>query len=794
VTTPPSRAQVVIIGGGAIGTSTAYHLTRMGITDVVLLEQGRLSGGTTWHAAGIVGQVRSSAAMTELARYSIDLYARLEEETGFATGWRQCGALWLARTEARLTHLQRTVSQARWFGTEGEIISPAEAKRRFPLVNEQDLVGAVWLPEDGTLNPTDLTQALARGATSRGAQVFEQTQATGIRVTGGRATGVQTAEGLIECETVVITGGQWSKAIADTIGVTVPLHPAQHFYVVTEQIDGIDMQTPIMRDPDGELYFKPEVGGLLVGSFERNALPWVRSADIPAPFEFRLIDENWDHFAPLLERAIERVPALGEVGFRKLYNGPESFTPDNNFILGESPEVLSLFVAAGFNSGGIANAGGAGVSLAEWIVTGEPQRDLRAVDISRFAPFARSDRWLAKRTIETLGDHYALPWPGREPETGRGIRRSPLYDVLKARGAWFGTKLGWERPAYYSPDGKSADYTFERPAWHASVEKEWRAARSTVALLDQTWLSKFLIVGADALEALQYVCAADVDVPIGGIVHSLALADDATLRADLVVVRFAETEFMVMSGTGQQVGDLAYLRRTVPRGLACSVVDVTSAYADLYVVGPRSRDLLQSVSYADLSREVFGLRTSRMIDIGETVVRVLRSSYAGGLGFELLVPTDEAMTLYETLAAAGTSYGLTVAGTYALEALRIERGRAVWGHELEPSVTPLETGMLATCKLDTGVDFRGREALDKAAATAAGETTLVRLSVADTTAQVWGGEVVLNGWTPVGTVTSAAVDYATGGVHVLAMVRATAAGSWTIDLGTRTVEATDASN
>lgn len=783
----PDRAQVVVIGGGAIGTSTAYHLTKLGFTDVVVIEQGRLSSGTTWHAAGIVGQIRSSAAMTELARYSIELYQSLEAETGFATGWRQCGALWVAQSEERMVHLKRAISQARWFGSEADFITGAQAAEYLPQLNVEGLVGAAWLPADGIVNPTDLTQSLARGATSRGARIFERTKALEILTTAGRVHGVRTDAGTIEAEIVVLAAGQWTKALADSVGVTAPLHPAQHFYVVSEQIDGIGAHTPILRDPDAEMYFKPEVGGLVAGSFERNAMPWVRSADIPYPFEFRLLDENWEHFAPLLERAIIRVPALGEVGLRKLYNGPESFTPDNQFLLGETPEIAGLFVGAGFNSGGIANAGGAGVALAEWIVSGEPQRNLQSVDIARFAPFAASDRWLRKRTIETLGDHYALPYPGREPITGRGIRRSPLHELMKSQGAWFGTKFGWERPLAFAPDkasGLSPVPTFGRPDWLSWVEREYRAVRESVAVFDRSTLAKFLVSGPDALAALQFVCSADLDVPVGTVVRTLCLGDDATIRADLVIRRIAETEFMVFTGTGEQRRDVAYLRRTLPAELSWSLVDVTSAYAVIYLAGPKSRELLSAVSHAPLGAADLPIRQSRTIDIGDSVADALRMSYAGGLGFELVMPTDYAAAVYETLVEAGAGFGLLPAGTHALEAARISAGRTAWGHELTPSATPFDVGLMSATKLQTELDFRGRAALEQAAQQPSVQR-VVRLHVTadDPAVHLWGGEVVSASRIPVGTVASVSTDFDHGGFAALALVGPEVAGEITVDAG-----------
>ena len=444
MTQMPTRAQVVIIGGGIVGASVAYHLTELGLTDLVLLEQGQLSCGTTWHAAGLVGQLRASESGTRLVQYSADLYQRLEAETGLATGYKQCGGVTVARTEVRMTQLLRTAAAADAFNLECEILTPAAAKDRYPILETSDLVGAIWLPLDGTANPTDVTQSLAKGARMRGAQIFERVRVIGVSTRDGVVTGVQTDQGDIEAQIVVNCGGQWAKAIGAMCGVNVPLHSSEHFYVVTEQIEGVHRMLPILRDPDGYTYMKEEVGGLVVGGFEPVAKPWVAPDQIPYPFEFQLLDEDWDHFEILMESALNRVPVLKETGIKKFYNGPESFTPDNQFILGEAPEVKNFFVAAGFNSVGIASAGGAGRALAQWIVGGEPASDLVGVDIRRFAQFNGNNQWLKARVGEVLGLHYAVPWPNREFQTARPFRRSPVHHLVEAAGASFGSKMGWE--------------------------------------------------------------------------------------------------------------------------------------------------------------------------------------------------------------------------------------------------------------------------------------------------------------------------------------------------------------
>jgi len=759
----PVRAQVVVVGGGAVGTSVAYHLAKLGVKDIILLEQGQLSGGTTWHAAGIVGQLRSTASMTTLARYSIDLYSRLENETGLATGWRQCGALWVARTPERMAHLKRALAQAAGFGSSGELISPEEAKDRYPLLNTHDLLGAAWLPHDGTVNPTDLTQSLARGARSLGVRIEERTKVMSISVRGKAVSAVHTNRGTIECETVAICSGMWSKAIGDSLGVTIPLYPAQHFYVVTDSIPEVGRHTPILRDPDGYVYFKEEVGGLVMGCLEPNALPWVSSRDIPEPFEFNLLDDNWEHFLPMLENAVHRVPALGSVGIKRMFNGPESFTPDNNFLLGETPEVRNLFVACGFNSGGIANAGGAGLALAEWIVEGEATRDLWAVDIRRFSPFARSDQWLKVRTMETLGIHYALPWPNREMVSGRGVRRSPVHHLLAAAGASFGSKLGWERANWFAPPGTEPrfEYSFGRQSWHANVGCEHRATREAAGLFDQSSFAKFVLKGPDAEDVLQGMCANDVAVVPGRVVYTAMLNERGGFESDLTVTRTSENEYLIVTGSGQQVRDFSYIERRIRPGQRAELVDVTSAYAVFSVMGPNSRELLSSCSDSDFSKQRFPFSTSQMVNIGDVIVRATSMSYVGEVGWELYVPTESGVSVYESLMRSGESFGLVQAGYYAIDSLRLEKGYRAWGRDISPAVTPLEAGLERFCKLDSSIQFTGRKALEKQAEVGPAQR-LVEFKVLDAHAQLWGGESVFVGGVRVGTVTSAAFGHSIG--------------------------------
>jgi 4-methylaminobutanoate oxidase (formaldehyde-forming) len=521
----PTRAQIVIIGGGIVGSSVAYHLSKLGRTDVVLIEQGQLSSGTTWHAAGLVGQLRATESGTRLVQYSAKLYENLEEETGLATGFKRCGGVTVARTPDRWIQLQRTLATAEAYDLECVLLTPDQAKEMYPILEISDLIGAIWLPGDATANPVDVTASLARGARQAGIRIFEKTRVTAITTHHGAVTGVETDKGSIEADIVVNCAGQWAKAIGAMGGVNVPLHSAEHFYVVTEQIEGVHRDLPILRDPDGYTYMKEEVGGLVVGGFEPEAKPWLAPDQLPYPFEFQLLDEDWDHFSILMDSALNRIPALHHTGIKKFYNGPESFTPDNQFILGEAPELKNFFVAAGFNSVGIASAGGAGKALAEWIVEGEPTQDLVSVDIRRFAGFNGNNQWLHDRVGEILGLHYAVPWPNRELETARPFRRSAIYDVLAKSGANFGSRMGWERANVFAPAGVAPDldYTWGKPQWLQWSDVEQRATREAVAIYDQTSFGKLFIQGPDALTLLQRVCSADMDEEVGRAVYTAML-------------------------------------------------------------------------------------------------------------------------------------------------------------------------------------------------------------------------------------------------------------------------------
>jgi glycine cleavage system aminomethyltransferase T/glycine/D-amino acid oxidase-like deaminating enzyme len=786
----PERARVVIIGGGVIGASVAYHLAKEGWTDVLMLEQGTLSCGTTWHAAGLVGPLRASESGTRLVQYSAELYASLEAETGEATGYRNVGGVIVARTEERMVQLRRTAANAAAYDMDCELLTPAQALDLWPVIATDDLLGAIWLPGDGKVNPTDVTMALAKGARQSGARVVERARVTGIDTVetarGRRVTGVRVDlagdEHRIEAEVVVNCAGQWAKALGDQVGVTVPLHSAEHFYVVTEPMEGIHPDLPILRDPDGWTYFKEEVGGLVVGGFEPEAKPWRSPDTIPYPFEFQLLEEDWDHFSVLMDEALRRIPALADAGVRKFYNGPESFTPDNQFLMGEAPALDGFFVGAGFNSVGIASAGGAGRALAEWIIEGEPSTDLVGVDLRRFAPFHGDNRWLRDRVSEVLGLHYAVPWPNRELESARDVRRSPVHDRLAAGGAVFGSRMGWERPNVFAPSPAEArvEYAWGRQNWHPWSAAEQRATREAVAVFDQTSFSKYVVSGPGALAALQWICANDVDAAVGTAVYTPLLNRRGTYESDLTVTRTAADEFLLVSSSATTVRDQDWIRRNVPDGLSVDIRDVTSSYAVLGVMGPRSRELLTRLTDADLGEEGFRFATSRPIDLGGAEVRATRMTYVGELGWELMVPVDAAAGVYDAVVGAGADLGVTNAGYYAIESLRLEKGFRAFGRELTPDYTPVEAGLVFATALDKRdaqgepLDFLGRAALaahrDRLRA-GGPRRRLVSLVVQDPAPMLWGGELVLRDGAPVGQVTSAASGETVGASVGLAYVR-----------------------
>ena len=774
----PGHAQIVIVGGGIAGCSTAYHLAKFGRTDVLLLEQGKLTSGTTWHAAGLVGQMRPNRNMTVMSKYGIELYATLEAETGLATGWKQCGSVNVARTPERMKVLKKQATMANSFGVECHLISPREAGERYPVMRTDDLQGAIWLPGDGKANPADLCMSLAKGARNRGVKMVEDVEVTGVIIEGGRAVGVRTRQGDVRCEVLVNCAGQWARQFGALAGVNVPLYSAEHFYIVTGKIDGVHPMLPVMRDPDGFIYYKEEVGGLVMGGFEPKAKPW-KMDPIPSTFQFELLDEDWDQFEPLMTNALHRTPCLETAEIKMLLNGPESFTPDGNFILGEAPELRNYFVCAGFNSAGIANSGGAGRLMAEWIVGGEPSTDLWDVDVRRFGAFTANRKALAARTGETLGLHYAMRWPRQELETARPLRTSPLYDLLAERGAEFGSRNGWERANYFRPHGQAMPaHTLDRPGWLPWMIEEQKATREAVALYDQTSFSKLLLQGRDALAVLQRLCANDMDVPIDKMVYTALLNERGGFESDLTVIRQQPDRmgerFLIITGSAQTVRDFDWISRHIKADEHAVLTDVSPLYSVLSVMGPGARGLLARVSPDDLSPEALKFSWTRVIDVGLARVRAARMSYVGGPGFELYVPVEMARHVYLALHEAGRDLNLRDAGYYALDALRIEQGRRAWGAELGPDETPWEAGLGYAVKLDKPGDFIGKSAL-LASRGQPLRKKLVSLVLDSPTAFVWGGEAIRFEGASVGEISSAGWSPLAGSCVALGYVRGQAA-------------------
>ena len=709
----PTQAEIVIIGGGIIGCSTAYHLALAGAKDVVLLERAQLTSGSTFHAAGLVGQLRSSRNVTQLLKYSVELYDRLEAETGQATGWRRNGGLRLACNAERLIELQRGATTGRSFGLEMEMLSPREAHALWPIMDVSDVVGAAFLPADGQANPSDITQALARGARHGGVRIIEDCAVTGIRVRDGRVTGVRTSRGDIVCERLINCAGQWAREVGALAGVSVPLVSVQHQFIVTEPIDGVTAALPTLRDPDRLTYFKEEVGGLTMGGYEPNPLSWAEEG-IPANFNGTLLPPDWEHFEQLLVQAAHRVPALETAGIRELINGPESFTPDGNFILGEAPEVAGFFVGAGFNAFGIAAGGGAGKALAEWVLAGEPPVDLWPVDIRRFGTVHRDVDWVRARTLELYGKHYTISWPHEEHQTARPQLRSPLYAPLQAAGACFGSKFGWERPNWFARGGETPEdvYSFARQNWFTAVGEEHRACRERVALFDESSFAKFRVEGPDAESALQWLCANDVGKPPGRLTYTQLLNRRGGIECDLTVSRLADDRYYLVTGTGFRTRDFHWISRNLPTGARVTLTDVTEDLAVLALMGPRARDVLQAVTDADVSHEALSFGSAAALPIAGIDVWALRVTYVGELGWELHLPCSGAETVYAALMSAGRPHGIANAGYRAIESLRLEKGYRAWGADVGPDYTPLEAGMGWAAKLKGDVPFCGREALE----------------------------------------------------------------------------------
>ena len=793
----PDQAQIVIIGGGVVGCSVAYHLAELGVSDVVLLERKSLTSGTTWHAAGLVGQLRATQNLTRLAQYTTNLYADLEKLTGQATGFRQNGSLSLATDEERFEELKRGASMASCFGLEVEVVSPKEALELYPIMSTKDLVGAVFLPRDGQTNPTDTTQALARGARDKGVRILEGVIVESFEKQGGRISSVMTSRGPIVCETVVNCAGMWGRSLGLKAGVSVPLHAAEHFYVVTEPIPGLQKDLPVVREPSACNYYKEDAGKMMVGMFEPVAKPWGMDG-IPEDFEFGTLPEDIEHIEEQLNSAIQRIPVLGETGIKIFFNGPESFTPDNRYWLGPSIEVPNFFLAAGFNSIGIQSAGGAGKVLAEWIVNGDPPMDLWDVDARRMMPFQVNREYLHDRTVEALGLLYAMHWPFRQPESARGVRTSVLHQRLTDLGACFGETAGWERANWFAPKGVEPvyEYSYGRQNWFDHSAREHHNVRENVGVFDMSSFGKYLVQGRDACQLLERVSANRMDVDPGRVIYTQWLNDDGGIEADLTVTRLSHEEYLVVTAAASQTRDLHWLKSSIRPGEHVFATDVTGAYSVLSVMGPRSREMLQTLTPAQLSSEAFPFGTSQEIEMGYALVRATRISYVGELGWEIYVPSEFTLGVFDRLAEAGQEFQLQPTGLHALNSLRIEKAYRHWGHDIGPDDNPFHAGLGFAVDLDKSGGFRGRDALLRAVETPL-RRRLVQFLLQDPTFMLYHEEPIWRDGVRIGRTTSGMYGHTLGGCVGLGYVECDevidrafiSEGNWEIEIAGERVSA-----
>jgi glycine cleavage system aminomethyltransferase T/glycine/D-amino acid oxidase-like deaminating enzyme len=769
----PQHAQVVIIGGGVIGCSVAYHLADM--KDVLLLEKDQLTSGTTWHAAGLMCTFGSTSEVnTGMRRYTRDLWARLEAETGLSTGFKPIGFIEAAADPDRLEEYRRTAAFNRYCGVEVEEISPQEINDLFPLARIDDLLAGFYVKGDGTVNPVDATLSIAKGARMKGARILEGVPVTGVLKQNGRVTGVQTTQGEVQAEVIVNCAGMWARQLGELSGVTIPNQAAEHYYVITEQIKDLPPDMPVLEDPSHYGYYREEVGGLMVGLFEPVCAPW-KVEGIPEAFTFGEITPDWDRMEPFIEKAMSRVPITLEAGIKKIFCGPESFTPDFAPIVGEAPELKNYFVAAGLNSIGIIIGGGLGRLIAHWIVEGHPDEDITGFNIDRLHPYQNNPQYRRDRTVETLGLAYKTHYPFKTLKTARGAKKPPYYDRLAARGAYFRETSGWEGTDWFAPEGKEAKvekHVWGRENWFPTWEAEHKAVRENVALMDMSFMSKFMVQGRDAGKVLNYISANEVNAKVNQITYTQWLNERGTLEADLTVTKLAEDRFMVVVADTMHRHALIWLQRNIPKEAHCLATDMTSAYSQLNIIGPHSRALMGTLTSADMSNEAFPYRHAREIEIGYARVLCIRISYVGELGYELYIPAEQAAHVYDRIVEAGEAFDLRHAGLKALNSLRMEKGYRDYGHDMDNTDNPYEVGLGAFVKLNKKEDFIGKEACIKLKQEDKKTRRLAQVLVIDPEPFLFHAEIVLRDGQPVGYVTSGAYAHTLGGAAGLFMIHA----------------------
>ncbi|RQW46113.1 FAD-dependent oxidoreductase [Novosphingobium sp. LASN5T] len=767
----PSKAKVAIVGGGVIGCSIAYHLTKLGWNDVVLLERKQLTCGTTWHAAGLLTTLRSTENATKLAKYTQDLYARLEDETGLSTGIMRVGSLQIASDPERLEEMRRGCAMAGIFGVQSHEVTPEQVRELWPLADVSDILAGFHFPTDGRTNPTDTTMSLAKGARMGGATVIEGVKVIDVIKRANKVVAVATDAGDIETEIVVNCTGMWAREFGKLAGVNVPLQAAEHYYLITESLEGMHANLPILRDPGNVAYFREETGKLMLGLFEPAAATWGEKG-IPEQFCFDELPPDWERVTPYLEKAMKRIPSMANVGVRILFNGPESFTPDHNYLMGRAPGLENYYVAAGFNSLGILSGGGAGMVVANWIVNGHPPMDVFDSDIRRVHDFQGNPKYLRDRTVESLGIGYQHHWPFRQWESARNVKKLVLHDRVAAAGACFGESAGWERPNWYAPAGVPAlyEYTYKRQNWFEFNAQEHRSVRENVGVFEQSSFSKFLVQGRDAEKALNLISANNVAVPVGKAVYTQFLNERGGIEADLTITRLGLEEFLVVTAAFTHGHVLAWLREHIPHGLRCCIADVTGAYGMLNLQGPRSRELLAQLTDSDLSLEAFPFGTMQDLDVGYQRIKALRITYVGELGWELYIPTEFLLPVYDQLIEAGRSVDLRHCGYHTLNSLRIEKAYREWAHDIGADDTPIEAGLGFACDYDKAGGFIGRDALLKQKAEGVPTKRLVQFLLKDPEPLLYHAEPIVIDGAPNGFTTSAMYGHTLGGAVAMGYV------------------------